>query len=149
VSSRARANFFNSIPTNASSIMRNSTKSELHAPCPRVLVRARVCVCVLDGRVTYVTKTADDMIFSIATHMRHTATNASFIIFNSSATESKLHAPCPRVRVCARARVCSMFGALDGRVTYVIGKDGVVKEVYDNLLDAESHVSVSKKALGI
>ncbi|KAG5187100.1 thioredoxin-like protein [Tribonema minus] len=43
----------------------------------------------------------------------------------------------------------SMFGALDGRVTYVIGKDGIVKKVHDNLIDAESHVSISKQALGI
>mmetsp|Transcript_4781 Transcript_4781/g.7236 ORF Transcript_4781/g.7236 Transcript_4781/m.7236 type:complete len:185 (+) Transcript_4781:164-718(+) len=43
----------------------------------------------------------------------------------------------------------SLFGALDGRVTYVIGKDGIIKKVYDNLIDAESHVKVAKEAFGI
>lgn len=37
-----------------------------------------------------------------------------------------------------------MFGAIDGRVTYVIDKNGVVKSMYDNLLDGASH---SKEAL--
>mmetsp|Transcript_14819 Transcript_14819/g.20442 ORF Transcript_14819/g.20442 Transcript_14819/m.20442 type:complete len:185 (-) Transcript_14819:374-928(-) len=41
----------------------------------------------------------------------------------------------------------AMFGALDGRVTYVIGKDGVCKKVHDDLLKAESHVEVAFKAL--
>lgn len=27
----------------------------------------------------------------------------------------------------------SLFGALDGRVTYVVGKDGKIKKIYDNV----------------
>lgn len=38
----------------------------------------------------------------------------------------------------------AMFGTLDGRVTYVIDKNGVVTSMYDNLLDGASH---SKEAL--
>lgn len=38
----------------------------------------------------------------------------------------------------------AMFGTIDGRVTYVIGKDGLVKRMYDNLLDGAAH---SKEAL--
>ncbi|CEM19577.1 unnamed protein product [Vitrella brassicaformis CCMP3155] len=41
----------------------------------------------------------------------------------------------------------AMFGALPGRVTYVIGKDGIVKKVYDNLLDSESHIPQARAAL--
>lgn len=37
-----------------------------------------------------------------------------------------------------------MFGTLDGRVTYVIDKNGVVTSMYDNLLDGAAH---SKEAL--
>jgi hypothetical protein len=32
----------------------------------------------------------------------------------------------------------SLFGVLDGRVTYIIGKDGIVKKVYDNQVNSES-----------
>lgn len=39
----------------------------------------------------------------------------------------------------------AMFGTVDGRVTYVLDKNGVVKSMYDNLLDGASH---SKEALG-
>lgn len=38
----------------------------------------------------------------------------------------------------------AMFGTLDGRVTYVIDKNGVVTSMYDNLLDGAAH---SKEAL--
>uniref|UniRef100_A0A7S2V5C5 thioredoxin-dependent peroxiredoxin n=1 Tax=Fibrocapsa japonica TaxID=94617 RepID=A0A7S2V5C5_9STRA len=41
----------------------------------------------------------------------------------------------------------SLFGALDGRVTYVIGKDGIVKKIYDNQFNPESHIDVVKEAL--
>ena len=44
---------------------------------------------------------------------------------------------------------CSLFGALDGRVTYIIGKDGIVKKIHDNLIDTDSHITVAKKALNI
>ncbi len=32
----------------------------------------------------------------------------------------------------------SLFGALDGRVTYVVGKDGKLKLIYDNQFAPES-----------
>ncbi|KAJ1622406.1 alkyl hydroperoxide reductase/ thiol specific antioxidant/ Mal allergen [Pavlovales sp. CCMP2436] len=38
------------------------------------------------------------------------------------------------------------FGLLPGRVTYVLNKNGACIEVYDNLLDAESHVSCALNA---
>jgi len=41
----------------------------------------------------------------------------------------------------------SLFGALDGRVTYVIGKDGICKKVHDSQLKPESHIEVAKAAL--
>lgn len=39
------------------------------------------------------------------------------------------------------------FGTLDGRVTYVIDKSGVVTKVYDNLLDGAAHSKEALKAL--
>lgn len=39
------------------------------------------------------------------------------------------------------------LGLLEGRQTYVIGKDGVVKAVYNNQFDPESHVEEALKAL--
>jgi len=39
----------------------------------------------------------------------------------------------------------SLFGALDGRVTYVIGKDQKIRLIYDNQFAPESHV---EKSLG-
>ncbi|KAG8461624.1 hypothetical protein KFE25_001228 [Diacronema lutheri] len=39
------------------------------------------------------------------------------------------------------------FGLLPGRVTYVIDKNGVCQEAYDNLLDAESHVTCALNAI--
>jgi peroxiredoxin Q/BCP len=39
------------------------------------------------------------------------------------------------------------FGLLPGRVTYVFDKSGVCTEAYDNLLDAESHVSCALNAM--
>lgn len=41
----------------------------------------------------------------------------------------------------------SLFGALEGRVTYVIGKDQTIKLVYDNQFSPESHVEKSLVAL--
>jgi peroxiredoxin len=41
----------------------------------------------------------------------------------------------------------SLFGALEGRVTYVIGKDLTIKLVYDNQFSPESHVEKSLVAL--
>jgi len=41
----------------------------------------------------------------------------------------------------------SLFGALEGRVTYVIGKDQTVKLMYDNQFAPESHVEKSLMAL--
>lgn len=42
----------------------------------------------------------------------------------------------------------SLFGALDGRVTYVIGKDGKVKKIHDNQFAPESHVEESLCVIG-
>jgi peroxiredoxin Q/BCP len=39
------------------------------------------------------------------------------------------------------------FGLLPGRVTYVLDTKGVCVEAYDNLLDAESHVSCALNAV--
>lgn len=39
------------------------------------------------------------------------------------------------------------FGLLPGRVTYVLDKNGVCQKVYDDLVDAASHVAVAKEAL--
>lgn len=39
------------------------------------------------------------------------------------------------------------FGTLDGRVTYVIDKSGVVTKIYDNLLDGAAHSKEALKAL--
>eukprot|EP01041_Mallomonas_annulata_P010893 gene10893-22743_t len=41
----------------------------------------------------------------------------------------------------------ALFGAFPGRVTYVIGKDGVVKSTYDDLGNVEKHVETSLQAL--
>lgn len=41
----------------------------------------------------------------------------------------------------------SLFGALDGRVTYVVGKDQKIKLIYDNQFAPESHVEKSLCAL--
>lgn len=41
----------------------------------------------------------------------------------------------------------ALFGALDGRVTYVIDKTGVVKAIHDNAFAPESHVAVAIKSL--
>ena len=41
----------------------------------------------------------------------------------------------------------ALFGAFPGRVTYVIGKDGVVKSVYDDLGNAELHPEKALAAL--
>jgi peroxiredoxin Q/BCP len=40
-----------------------------------------------------------------------------------------------------------LFGLLPGRETYIIGKDGVVKNVYNNQFKPESHVEEAIKAL--
>jgi thioredoxin-dependent peroxiredoxin len=41
----------------------------------------------------------------------------------------------------------SMLGLLPGRVTFVIGKDGIVKEVFNSQLDTSGHVKAAIKAL--
>jgi peroxiredoxin Q/BCP len=41
----------------------------------------------------------------------------------------------------------ALFGALPGRVTYVLDKDGKCTSVYDNLGDAASHIGKAKEAL--
>ena len=41
----------------------------------------------------------------------------------------------------------ALFGALPGRVTYVLDKNGVCTSVYDNLADAASHIGKAKEAL--
>ncbi|KAL3789592.1 hypothetical protein ACHAWO_009155 [Cyclotella atomus] len=41
----------------------------------------------------------------------------------------------------------ALFGALPGRVTYVLDKDGVCQLAYDNLTDAASHIGKAKNAL--
>jgi peroxiredoxin Q/BCP len=40
-----------------------------------------------------------------------------------------------------------LLGLLDGRETYVIGKDGLIKLVYNNQFDSESHVDKALEAL--
>lgn len=42
----------------------------------------------------------------------------------------------------------AMFGKIDGRVTYVLDKNGVVTSMYDNLLDGAAHSREALKALG-
>ena len=34
----------------------------------------------------------------------------------------------------------SLFGALDGRVTYVVGKDQKIKLIYDNQVSKHTHI---------
>ena len=41
----------------------------------------------------------------------------------------------------------ALFWAFPGRVTYVIGKDGTVKSVYDDLANAELHPEKALQAL--
>jgi thioredoxin-dependent peroxiredoxin len=41
----------------------------------------------------------------------------------------------------------AVFGLLAGRVTYVIGKDGVVKGIYDDIAKAEMHPDEALKVL--
>ena len=41
----------------------------------------------------------------------------------------------------------ALFGAFPGRVTYVIGKDGICKSVYDDLANAEAHPEKALAAL--
>ena len=41
----------------------------------------------------------------------------------------------------------ALFGAFPGRVTYVIGKDGIVKSIYDDLGNAEAHPEKALEAL--
>jgi peroxiredoxin Q/BCP len=41
----------------------------------------------------------------------------------------------------------ALFGAFPGRVTYVIGKDGVVKTIYDDIAKAELHPEKALSAL--
>lgn len=43
--------------------------------------------------------------------------------------------------------VPATLGLLPGRVTYVVGKDGVVKKIYNSQMDVKSHVDVAKAAL--
>jgi len=42
----------------------------------------------------------------------------------------------------------AMMGFLDGRVTYIIGKDGKVKSVYENMMEPAKHVEEARKVLG-
>lgn len=41
----------------------------------------------------------------------------------------------------------SMLGLLPGRVTFIIGKDGNVKEVFNSQLDTSGHVKAAIKTL--
>lgn len=41
----------------------------------------------------------------------------------------------------------AVFGTIDGRVTYVLDKNGVVTSMYDNLLDGAAHSKEALKAL--
>ena len=41
----------------------------------------------------------------------------------------------------------SMFGLLPGRVTYVIGKNGIVKHIFDSQLNAKQHVREAMTSL--
>lgn len=42
----------------------------------------------------------------------------------------------------------ALFGLLPGRVTYVIGKDGKVANVFDDLANAALHPEIALKTLG-
>ena len=41
----------------------------------------------------------------------------------------------------------SLFGLIPGRVTYIVDKNGIVTEIYDNMFNAEGHIKESLKAL--
>ena len=41
----------------------------------------------------------------------------------------------------------SMLGLLPGRVTFIIAKDGTIKEVFNSQLDTSGHVKAAIKAL--
>jgi peroxiredoxin Q/BCP len=41
----------------------------------------------------------------------------------------------------------SLFGAIPGRVTYVVNKKGVVIQIYNSMIKAENHIDVALKAL--
>jgi peroxiredoxin Q/BCP len=41
----------------------------------------------------------------------------------------------------------SLFGLIPGRVTYIVDKNGIVTEIYDNMFNAEGHIEESLKAL--
>lgn len=41
----------------------------------------------------------------------------------------------------------TLFGAIPGRVTYVINKEGFVIQIYNSMIKAENHIDVALKAL--
>lgn len=41
----------------------------------------------------------------------------------------------------------NLFGLLDGRWTFVIGKDGIVKLIFNSQLNAKKHVAQALEAL--
>jgi peroxiredoxin Q/BCP len=41
----------------------------------------------------------------------------------------------------------SLFGAIPGRVTYVVNKEGIVIQIYNSMIKAENHIDVALKAL--
>lgn len=43
--------------------------------------------------------------------------------------------------------VPSTFGVLPGRVTYVIDKNGIVRDIYNSQMNVNEHVNVARKAL--
>ena len=40
-----------------------------------------------------------------------------------------------------------LLGLLEGRETFIIGKDGVIKEIYNDQWGPEKHISVALEAL--
>ena len=41
----------------------------------------------------------------------------------------------------------TLFGAIPGRVTYVVSKEGIVIQIYNSMIKAENHIDVALKAL--
>ena len=41
----------------------------------------------------------------------------------------------------------NLFGAIPGRVTYVVNKEGFVIQIYNSMIKAENHIDVALKAL--
>ncbi len=64
----------------------------------------------------------------------------------SQLSADNVHTLCTQVRKTYGVKK-DLLGLLEGRQTYVIGKDGIVKLVFNNQWEPEKHVDEALKAL--